>query len=75
HIDGIRHHGAGYQGPDATLFEAHLFDFSRDLYGRELEVALVHRIREDRNFPDESLLRKQIAEDIKAIRDYFQSSS
>ena len=32
------------------LLEAHLFDFDGDLYGRELEVEFVARLRDEANF-------------------------
>ncbi|MET0290772.1 MAG: bifunctional riboflavin kinase/FAD synthetase [Steroidobacteraceae bacterium] len=37
-------------GGTVPLLEVHLFDFSGDLYGRELEVEFVARLREERRF-------------------------
>jgi riboflavin kinase/FMN adenylyltransferase len=34
----------------ALTLEAHLFDFSGDLYGRTLEVSFLHRLREEKKF-------------------------
>ena len=34
-----------------TLLEAHVFDFSGDLYGREIEVEFVAKLREEEHFP------------------------
>ncbi len=44
--------------------EAHLVDFAGDLYGQELEVAFVEKLREERQFPSLDALRQQIAQDI-----------
>jgi riboflavin kinase/FMN adenylyltransferase len=44
--------------------EAHLFDFDADLYGSELRVHLVRRIRDERRFPDVTELKAQIDRDI-----------
>ena len=44
--------------------EAHLFDFEADLYGAELRVHLIRRIRDERRFPDVSELKAQIQRDI-----------
>jgi riboflavin kinase/FMN adenylyltransferase len=53
------------QSPQPTLrVEAHLLDFEGDLYGKELELIFVERLRDERKFPSLSELRDQIARDI-----------
>jgi riboflavin kinase / FMN adenylyltransferase len=49
-------------------FEAHLFDTSLDLYGQELRIHLLGRLREERKFSGVDELRAQIARDIEAAR-------
>lgn len=49
-------------------FEVHLLDFEGDLYGEELEVTFVERLRDERRFPGPDALRVQIATDITAAR-------
>ena len=44
--------------------EAHLMDFTGDLYGQELEVAFVDKLRAEAAFPSLAELRAQIARDI-----------
>ncbi len=48
--------------------EAHLIDFAGDLYGRELEVTFVARIRPERTFNSLAELRDQIGQDILKAR-------
>lgn len=55
-------------GDPVSRLEAHLFDFSGDLYGLELEVALVAFLREERKFSDFAALTAQIAADAAAAR-------
>jgi len=50
------------------LVEAHLLDFSGDLYGRRLRLEFLRRLREERKFPDIEALRRQIALDVAAAR-------
>ncbi len=50
------------------LFEIHLFDFDRDIYGQHLRVALIEYIRPERRFAGLDALRAQIAEDAAAAR-------
>jgi riboflavin kinase/FMN adenylyltransferase len=53
----------------ALTVEAHLLDFSGDLYGRQVRLAFVRRLREERKFPDVAALREQIARDVAAARE------
>ena len=48
--------------------EAHLLDFSGDLYGAELELELGVQLREERKFASATELREQIARDVAAVR-------
>jgi riboflavin kinase/FMN adenylyltransferase len=48
--------------------EAHLFDFQGDLYGAELRVHLLRRLRDERRFPDVAALRAQIEHDVAEAR-------
>jgi riboflavin kinase/FMN adenylyltransferase len=51
------------------LAEAHLNDWSGDLYGRRVELSFLERLREERRFPDVDALRRQIEVDRDAARD------
>lgn len=55
-------------GDPVSRLEAHLFDFAGDLYGLELEVALVAFLREERRFSDFAALTAQIVADAAAAR-------
>lgn len=48
--------------------EAHLLDFDGDLYGQELELMFVSRIRDERRFPSLAGLQRQIARDVETVR-------
>jgi riboflavin kinase / FMN adenylyltransferase len=48
--------------------EAHLLDFSADLYGQPLRLTFVARLREERRFPGVDALRAQIASDVESAR-------
>ena len=48
--------------------EAHLFDFSEDLYGRRLRVSFVEYLREERKFPSVPDLVRQIQQDAAQAR-------
>jgi riboflavin kinase/FMN adenylyltransferase len=53
---------------DRPITEAHLLDFSADVYGRRVEVAFVEQLRAEQRFPSVDALRAQIARDAEAAR-------
>jgi riboflavin kinase / FMN adenylyltransferase len=50
------------------LLEAHLFDFSGDLYGRELEVEFVTKLRDEQRFESLEAMTAQMQRDAAAAR-------
>jgi riboflavin kinase/FMN adenylyltransferase len=53
---------------EPLLLEVHLLDFDQDLYGRTLRVEFVHRLRDERRFPNVEALKEQIGRDVAAAR-------
>ena len=53
-------------------FEVHLLDFQGDLYGQEIEIAYVERLRDEHKFPSLEALKEQIARDIASARALFE---
>ena len=51
-----------------TRFEAHLLDFSGDLYGAILKVSILKHVRPEMKFPSMAELVLAIAEDVRHIR-------
>jgi len=68
-IDGVANVGKRptFGGEDVVL-EAHLFDFTGDLYGKRVTVQLLHYIRAEKKFDGLAALRAQIAADGDAAR-------
>jgi riboflavin kinase/FMN adenylyltransferase len=53
------------QNPQPQLrVEAHLLDFTADLYGQKLELIFLEKLRDEQKFPSLADLRHQIARDI-----------
>jgi riboflavin kinase / FMN adenylyltransferase len=55
-----------------TLLEAHVFDFSRELYGREIEVEFVAKLREEERFANLDALTAQMERDAAQARRILQ---
>jgi riboflavin kinase/FMN adenylyltransferase len=67
--DGVASYGVRPTADNgAPLLETHLFDFSGDLYGREMEVDLVARLRDELKFPSLDALKAEMARDIARAR-------
>jgi riboflavin kinase/FMN adenylyltransferase len=57
-------------GPQLRV-EAHLLDFTGDLYGRELEIEIGEKLRDERKFGSLEELKAQIARDVAGARRRF----
>jgi riboflavin kinase/FMN adenylyltransferase len=55
-------------GEATTTVEAHVLDFSADLYGRHVVLTFRNRLRAERKFASVEQLRAQITDDIKEAR-------
>ncbi len=58
--------------PERTL-EVHLFDFSADLYGQDVEVTFVRFLRGERKFSGMDALKAQILADTATARRIFEA--
>ena len=55
--------------------EAYVLDFDQDVYGEELRLDLLHRLRGEIKFDDVDDLVAQMHRDIKATRDWFKANA
>ena len=53
--------------------EVHIFDFKNDLYGQQIEVALLKKLREEQRFASLSELTTQISKDSEQAKVYVQT--
>lgn len=69
-FEGGDYSGALHYGPRSTIdnlvtFEVNIFDFDKDVYGHEVEVDVLDKIREIVKFENEEQLQSQILQDIE----------
>lgn len=63
-----------HQGPRPTFHESerslevHLFDVAADLYGTEVKVSWISRLRGVMSFPDVQALKAQLDKDVAAAQ-------
>ncbi|MDP2573932.1 bifunctional riboflavin kinase/FAD synthetase [Vibrio penaeicida] len=73
-IDGSVYGGVANIGQRPTVdgirqqLEVHLFDFNSNLYGKQLEVSLLHKLRDEIKFDSLDALTAQIELDAEAAR-------
>jgi riboflavin kinase / FMN adenylyltransferase len=60
-------------GGRPRLLEVHLLDWDGDLYGHEVRIEFLERLRDEEQFPDLEALQAQIGRDVEAARRFFRS--
>jgi riboflavin kinase/FMN adenylyltransferase len=58
----------------AVLLEAHLFDFSGDLYGQRVKVSFYKKLRQEKKFDGLEQLKQQIVLDSQQAKTYFNET-
>jgi len=58
-------------GGTRTLLEVHVFDFAETIYGRQVEVEFLKKLRDEERFDNLDLLKDQMWIDAGQARDYF----
>ena len=57
-----------FEHADVSLLEAHLLDFSGDLYGQQVSVTFEHFLRSERKFDGLDAIKAQLQLDVSAAR-------
>lgn len=74
HVGGEQYAAATNVGRRPTVngssltVEAYLLDFDRDIYGEEMRLSFIERIRPELRFESLAMLQAQIAADVEAVR-------
>ena len=58
------------EGKHSPTLETHIFDFSKELYGKQIKVIFIKKIRSEIKFETINKLQFQITQDIKTCK-YF----
>ncbi|MGN0379450.1 MAG: riboflavin biosynthesis protein RibF [Butyrivibrio sp.] len=77
-IDGTEYCGVTNVGVKPTVeadgpltVETFIIDFYDDIYGKTIEVQLIHFQRPEMKFADSEMLKKQLSQDIEFAKSYF----
>ena len=61
--------------PSGFVTEVHIMDFDEDIYGTDIEVLFIERMRSSRRFDSRSALKKQIGLDVQQARDILEEKA
>jgi len=61
-------------GENRLLIESHIFDFNDEIYGKELRVEFLRRLRDEKKFDGIDELKKAISDDVKTTNKYFDDN-
>lgn len=59
-----------FENLDETVIEVHIFNFNEDIYGENIEIEFLKRIRDEKKFNSKEELIEQIEKDKKEAKDY-----
>jgi FAD synthase len=68
-INGKKYQAGIFRDKKRNLLEAHVLEFSGDLYGQFMEIEITKKIRNIQKFKNDTELKKQIAKDINKINE------
>ena len=72
-LEGKECPAAAFADRERGILEAHILDFSDDLYGKAITIELLKKIRDNKTFKNDTGLRATIADDVVKIRAYFSN--
>ena len=70
---GKSYAAAAFADQIRKVLEAHILDSDFHLYGKEISIELLKKIRDDKQFENDDNLRAAIADDIEKVRTYFSA--
>ena len=79
-IDGATIFGMMNIGTNPTVdgrvqsIEVHFFDFSKDIYGLQLEVEILERLRDEKKFDSLEALKQQLSKDLINSKNYLKEN-
>jgi riboflavin kinase/FMN adenylyltransferase len=77
-LNGVMYNSVTNVGKNPTFddvknltVETHLLDFQDDIYGKNIEVFFISKLRKEKKFKSKEELLKQIKKDVNDTREFF----
>ncbi len=77
-VDGVSHNAIAFLGKAHLVegkpwrCEVHILEGKHELYGKEVEIELLEKIRETMVFTQEETASKRIQKDLEVVNEYFR---
>jgi riboflavin kinase / FMN adenylyltransferase len=68
-VDSQKYPAGIFVSPNGNSLEAHILNFSGDLYGKNIVVLLEKKIRDVMKFTSDEELKKQVVKDLQILND------
>lgn len=62
------------EGKNPVGVETHIFDFDEDIYGKEVKVSFIKKIRAEKKFESLEALKQQMSHDVALGKQYFREN-
>ena len=70
--DGKIYKGATFYNKQRNILESHILDFNEDIYGKEIEVCLIEKVRDKMKFKSKEDAENQFKKDIQNVKKFFK---
>ena len=64
--------GATFYNKQRNILESHILDFNEDIYGKEIEVCLIKKVRDKMKFKSKEDAENQFKKDIQNVKKFFK---
>ena len=70
--NGKIYKGATFYNKQRNILESHILDFNEDIYGKEIEVCLIKKVRDEMKFKPKEDAENQFKKDIQNVKKFFK---
>ena len=70
--NGKTYKGATFFNKEMNILENHILDFNEDIYGKEIDVCLIEKIRGKIKFNSREDVENQLKKDIQQVKKFFK---
>ena len=64
--------GATFYNKQRNILESHILNFNEDIYGKEIEVCLIKKVRDKMKFKSKEDAENQFKKDIQNVKKFFK---
>jgi len=70
-INGKKFNAITFFNQERSILENHILDFHEDIYGKEIDVCLIKKVRDKMKFSSKEDAEKQLMQDVENAKKIF----